>query len=399
MSKDVGTTSEVGQGEPVVRTGSSGEPVSFDEMEAIMERKPAPAAGDKAPPKKPEPKTPPKKKPEGKGDDTETEEEDAETSTDDVKTKGQKESSDDKAKPKTKNFKVKVKVGDEDKEIDLPANTTFEVKVGGKAEQVDLQTALNEYSGKTDWSRKYQTLDTERKSFEGERRELQSAIDTLHDLAITQKKPTDAITYLADLLGGDGVKVVKEMQAQMFKAFEELSKLTPEERRVRDAEERAAVAEGRISSQEKIRSQKAEQEAVTKRVEDIKTKHNMTDERFGEIYKTLKATVPAEELTPELIGEVHQRWLQMDDVDTIVGELKPEGDLVKVKTALLDEWKVAPDTGCRHPSYTTELRDNPARYRDPRWVSTCTKCGRSADAVRTLARRLMDQWQAAHPTL
>jgi hypothetical protein len=63
--------------------------------------------------------------------------------------------------------------------------------------------------------------------------------------------------------------------------------------------------------------------------------------------------------------------------------------------ALLEAWKVAPATGCRHPAYATELRSNPARYRDARWVSTCTKCAGSADAVRALSGRLMDRYEAA----
>ena len=63
---------------------------------------------------------------------------------------------------------------------------------------------------------------------------------------------------------------------------------------------------------------------------------------------------------------------------------------------LVNAWKNAPAAGCRHPVYTTELRRNAARYKDVRYVATCSKCGGSADAVRALERRLMDRYEASH---
>jgi hypothetical protein len=62
--------------------------------------------------------------------------------------------------------------------------------------------------------------------------------------------------------------------------------------------------------------------------------------------------------------------------------------------ALVEAWKSAPGSGCRHPAYTTELRPVPGRYRATRWASTCVKCGRSADAVRALTMRLIDEREA-----
>ncbi len=292
---------------------------------------------DKSKPK-PKEKTAAEKKPKSKTDGEDDTAEDESEGEESGKSKDQKEASDKKLADKVKTYKVK---NGED-EIDVRADSKFQVKVNGKVEEVDLQTALNEYSGKTDWTRKYQALDTERKTFEGERGELQGAIDTLHELAITQSKPTEAIAFLADMLGGDGLKVVEQMQTQMFKAFEELSKLTPEQRQLRQAQEKAATLEARDQSQKAERTKAAESQAVAKRISDVKTKHNITDDRFKDIYNTLKTHVPAEELTPELVGDVHQRWLQMDDVDKIVSELQPEGDLGQVKIALLEEWRRDP---------------------------------------------------------
>lgn len=336
------TNTDVGAsaGEPIVKTGSSSEPVNFDEMEAIMSSKPKSkvdeklgAEGASKKSKKadtddePDPKS---KRAEGKkSKETDDESDDDTDLDDDAKAKAQQ----DAAKVKA----IKVKNGDA--EVELRMDTKIPVKIGGKDELVDLQTLRNEFSGKTDWSRKYQALDTERKSFESERRDLQSSVDDLFDLAVTQKKPMEAVAYLTDLLGGDGLKTVQELQQQMLQQYEELSKLTPEEKRARQAEERANLIEAKAKNKETAQAKRTEQESIAKRVDDVKAKYKITDERFQDIYHTLKKNgVKAEELTPEFVGDVHERWLQMDQVDEVVEELSLTENALEVKKALLTEW-------------------------------------------------------------
>lgn len=334
---DVGTSA----GEAIVKTGSSSDPVNFDEMEAIMSSKPKSKVDDKlgaegvlkTKSKKAdddEEVDPKSKRAEGKkskGD--ESDEEEDTTLEDDAKAKAAQ----DAAKVKA----IKVKNGDA--EVELRMDTKIPVKIGGKDELVDLQTLRNEFSGKTDWSRKYQALDTERKSFETERRDLQSSVDDLFDLAVTQKKPMDAVAYLTDLLGGDGLKTVQELQQQMLQQFEELSKLSPEERRARQAEDRANLIESKAKNKETAQAKRAEQESIATRVDNVKAKYKITDERFKDIYETLKKNgVKAEELTPEFVGDVHERWLQMDQVDEVVEELSLTENALEVKKALLGEW-------------------------------------------------------------
>lgn len=326
---------EVGVTEPIVKSGGSSEPVNFDEMEAIMstpkktESKVDKALGAKNEPAKGEEKVKAKKK-----EEPEASEGDPKPAKK-VETKKADDAESQEEIPALKT--IKVRAGEED--MDLRTDIKVPVKVNGKPETVDLQTLINEFSGKTDWSRKYQTLDTERKTFETERRELQSSIDELYDLAVTQKKPLEAVAYLSDLLGGDGLGTVQQMQQQMIQEFEELSKLSPEEKRARQAEDRAKLVEAKYKNQETSRAKRQEQETVAKRVEDIKAKYGITDDRFKDIYSTLKTNgVKPEELTPEFVGEVHERWLQMDQVDEVVQELGFTENALQVKQALLEEW-------------------------------------------------------------
>lgn len=330
MDQNTSTADSV---EPIVKTGSSSEPVNFDDMEALMAQKPAKRSpvdeelGVEKPKAKPE-----QKKPEAKKAKAE-EAEEAEAPEAEGKGKEKLDST------KVKAFKAKAG----DAEMEIPANAKIPVKINGKLEEVDVQTLVNEFSGKTDWSRKYQELDTEKKTFEAERVELQSSVDDLFELAVTQNKPLEAVAYLADLLGGDGMKTIADLQQQMYQKFEELSKLTPEEKRARQAEEKAQLVEAKYKNQDAKRTKASEQEEVAKRVEAVKKQYNITEERFGDIYRTLKKNgVNDQELTPEFVGEVHQRWLQMDQVDEIVAEQAYTDNALQVKQALLDEWRKEP---------------------------------------------------------
>lgn len=324
--------------EPIVKTGSSSDPTSFDDLDALT-------TGSKD--FKPHSDDVPKAKSQKERKDNEHEDEKpakkAEPKEDDqdqkkVESKGEKKEADADA-PKVKT--VKFKNGDAD--LEVPAEAKVTVKVNGKDEIVDVQTLVNEYSGKTNWGRKYQELDTERKTFQAERQELQSGIDELFDLAVTQNKPMDAVQLLSDMLGGDGIKTVTELRQKMFKAFEEEMKLTPEQREIRKAQEERDLLKAKLSRQNALDAKKSEQTSLAKRVDEIKTKYGMDDARFSEIYQTLKkaGNVKPEELTPELIGQVHERWTQMDQVDEVVAELALEGEsATSAKNALLKEWAI-----------------------------------------------------------
>ncbi len=197
------------------------------------------------------------------------------------------------------------------------------VKVDGKDEEFSIQELVNEFSGKTNYGRKFQELDTERKSFHAERDELNGSIDTLFKLAVTDNKPLDAVQYLTDLLGGDGIKTVMDLQSKMLAQLAEEAKLTPEQLTTKQATQRADLLQAKFDNQKKTDAKKAEQSEVAKSVEAIKTKYSIDDARFNEVYKALKESgVKPEKLTPEFVGEIHERWHKMDEVDSIAAELE-----------------------------------------------------------------------------
>ncbi len=345
VNQNTDTTSGPAHGEPIERSGSSGEgTVSFDELEALT--------GGKAKSHRHEDTDTPKikkrggddDKPEGKVGGKKKADRSEDEDSDDLDDKTQKASEvipkEKEAEAAAKNVKAfKIKNGDAD--LDLRSDAKLVVKVDGKDEQVTVQDLMNNYSGKTDWTKKYTQLDTERKSFQAERQELQSGIDQLFDVCVKQSKPLDAIQMLTEMLGGDGVKQVVELRKQMLAQFEEYAKLSPEQREIREAKERADLLESKMKRREATDARKSEEAKLAQKIADVKTKHKMDDARYDEIRETLKKSgnIPEAELTPEIIGAVSDRWHQMDDVEDITTELKLEGDaLTNAKNALLAEW-------------------------------------------------------------
>lgn len=329
---EIQVNTEVGGEAQISKSGSSADALTFDDLENL--------GSDQA-----EPKTKidkelkvdtdkDDKKSEKKADDKQ----DKSTDNADSKKSGLKKSPEEQAAEAAKPKVLKLKNGDAD--LELPLNLKVPVKIDGKEEEVDVQTLINEYSGKTNFGRKAQELDTERKTFYAEKQELNDGINTLYDFAITKKDPMSAVAYLADMLGGDGIKTVMEIQSQMFKEFEELQKLTPEQRAAKQAEDRANLLQKKLDQGKSLEAKKTEQAGIAKRVEAIKTQYSMTDDQFKQVHETLKSMVDPKDLTPELIGQVHQRWQQQDQVDELVAELNITDD--KAKGILLGEWYKEP---------------------------------------------------------
>lgn len=316
--------------EPMTRSGSSAEAISFDDLEAITETKSKPMVKEKVSDQKPDQEKPAKaNKPAGK--DSDAKKEKVEKVQDEVAPKEEL----DPTAPKSK--VLKFKNGEAD--LDVPADAKVTVKVNGKDEVVDLQTIVNEFSGKTNWGRKYQELDTERKTFNHERDTINSNINEIHEMVVTQGKPIDGIAHLAEILGADGDKIVKQMREQIYEQFEEWSKLSPEQRREAQMLEDNATLKAKLNRRDALDAKSRETATLAKRVDDIKAHHNIDNARFTEIHETLKKSVAPEDLTPELVGAVSDNWNRMDTVDLVVKEIGLEAEFGKTAfKELMTEW-------------------------------------------------------------
>lgn len=322
-------------GETIVKTGSSSDAVSFEELEAL----------DSTPSPKKE-KAPAKEEPEGDEYDPGTKEKSRKQDEKPAKEKVAEKLAKEKAPEKTEaGEKVKVlKMKSGDAELDVPADAKVMVPVNGKMEEFTVQEIVNEFSGKTHWNKKFQELDVEKKTFQSEVQALQSSIDDMYDLAVTQKKPMEAVAMLADLLGGNGAEVVKTMMQGFEEQFNKYSGMSDAERESVRLQEENQLLNARINRQKISEARSAESAKLAKRVEEAKSKYNITDDEFKEVYNTLKSKVKPEELTPEFVADVHQRWKRMDQVAEVVTGLGIDAAAMEnAEKALNTEWRNNPD--------------------------------------------------------
>lgn len=238
---------------------------------------------------------------------------------------------------------VKFKVGD--KEDALPMDASVEVSVRGKKEFVKISDLTAEFSGKTDWNRKYSDLNKDKQEFTKQQTVLQGYVNELYDTMIEKKDAEGAIMLLAEAMGGNPIQVVTEFKKQLMGQVEAWSQLTPEERKVKELEEQLALRQRQEDSLTKARATQKESSEVESRTLSVIEKYGMDREKFVSYYQELKGKIPDDKLTPERIGEYHQtleRWdalsSTLDEVGADLGE-KKDGAVEE----LLDLWAKQPD--------------------------------------------------------
>lgn len=242
---------------------------------------------------------------------------------------------------------IKYRVGE--KEDALPIDATVEISVRGKKEQVKLSDLTAEYSGKTDWNRKYSDLNKDKQEFSKQQTILQGYVNELYDTMIEKKDAEGALMLLAEAMGGNPVQVVTEFRKQLMDQLDNWSQLSPEQRKVKELEEQIALRQRQEDSVAKSRAAQKETSEVETRTMAVIEKYGMDREKFVSYYQELKGKVSEDKLTPERIGEYHQsleRWdalsSTLDDINADLGD-KKDGAI----TELLDLWS-------KHSDFTVQ---------------------------------------------
>lgn len=245
-----------------------------------------------------------------------------------------KESPKDKASVKGKESeKAKVrtfKFKHGESEYDLSPEATLTVKVDGKEEPAKLQDLIDNYSGKTNWSRKYQELHQERTS-------LQDVVNKLHSEFVEKGDPFTAIEVLAEAIGADPLKVRKDLTQGLLKQADALASLSPEEREVAQLREELTWRQRREESERS----KAETQKVTAdlnaRLEKVQETHGYTREQLAKAYADVKDHVPQDQLTPEFLGDYLKFQETRTGVTSLLDEVEAEFDSKESKFAAIEK--------------------------------------------------------------
>lgn len=254
-----------------------------------------------------------------KGEDVEVAEPKGPAKQDAKKSKDSKES-------KVRTFKFKQ--GDSD--VDLNPESTVEIKVDGKLETHKLQDLVDNFAGKTNWSRKYQELAAERTS-------LQDVVNRLHTEFVQKGDPFTAIEVLAEAIGADPLKVRKELTQGLLKQADTLASLSPEEREVAQLKEELSWRQKKEES-ERTRAEQTKVVAdLNQRLDKVQETHGYTREQLAAAYEEVKGHVPEDQLTPEFLGDYVKFKETRSGVTGLLDEVEAEFETSSAKQTAIEK--------------------------------------------------------------
>lgn len=195
----------------------------------------------------------------------------------------------------------KAKAGE--KEIEIPEDAVFTVRVDGKDVQVKYGELAKEYSGKTAWDKRFkETKDleasvlAEKKAFETERSTLN---DKFKDVLTTfEQNPFLAFEKIAKLIPGtDRRKYLPIYIAQAKKTVEELEQLSEAELKALLIQKGAEYDKETIKEKEEALNARTQKMEADKQAQEddqylggLRTQHNISEEEIARAVKHLQGT-------------------------------------------------------------------------------------------------------------
>jgi hypothetical protein len=194
--------------------------------------------------------------------------------------------------------KILAKMGEE--QLELTPDTVFRHKVSGEEVDVPLQDLLNEYAGKTDWSRKYTELDKTKKTLAEKERFVQRVHGTMKQFKdLAENDPSNALEFLLDSYGVNGRETIKGIHQQWSEKYQEMANLDEPERKAREFEEEATYYKRKIEQQQEAQRKQQENAALTQKVEALKQQHGIKHEEFVSAYQELASSPEYQQMRKE----------------------------------------------------------------------------------------------------
>lgn len=256
-------------------------------------------------------------------EDTEKEEESDNKDTKELIKESLKRSSEKNTeKEKLKEFEARI---GEDL-LKINANAEFQVTVDGKPVKANLQELVNNYSGATHLRQQVTKLREEQRSFEKDRQDIQSAIDGVYEQVVVKGDPFGGISTLAELMGADPLQVIENLRNQIAPIIEQDSKLTEEEKKIRDLETRLQFVQKKTEAATKAKQAKDIESIMEQRAMAVLKEKNMDKETFSRLYSELMESgqVTIEQITPELIGDYYTDITTTKSLSDMLSDVNPD---------------------------------------------------------------------------
>lgn len=218
---------------------------------------------------------------------------------------------------------LKLKSGES--ELDVASDALVPVKIDGKVVEVPLQEALNRYSQQSHLDKLYKTYKTEKDGFEKQRDLMSKALERSQDLLVNQKDLRGFLEYISEAMGVDGEQIYQETVGSLQKQLEELSTLSPEERRIRELEQEVTRFKGRKEAEVQAKEQAKSRAALEGQVGQVMQKHGMDKAALVKAWDELtELGHNPDDITPEFLGAYHANTQKIATIESKLAEINPE---------------------------------------------------------------------------
>lgn len=244
----------------------------------------------------------------------------------------------EQVKPKGKTIKLLDLDG---KSIDISPDVKLDVIIDGKKVKASLNDLKSNYSGKVVYEKKYQELDTEKKSFIKSKSEWKTKVDSLnswinefYSLATDKKDPIRAMQFLVSRSGLNQKDFFSTLRQKMYSdAYDYFSK--------------DEATRKQLDADDELNYRRAEADLLERRIQEdnAKLQYNqekisymqqtgMSEDQFDEIRNQfLEQNVDPKELTPELIAKTHLKGMVFREIgqvlDRVDAKLKDNQEIVE----------------------------------------------------------------------
>lgn len=235
---------------------------------------------------------------------------------------------------------VKFKVGPRGREVEIPMDAKITVPVNGKDEEVTLEELRKDYSGRTDWTRKYTDLDKDRQAFNADREQTEQDLSSILTKAYQDKDPAGAILQMAQIANLDPAPLYDAFQqAVIGPDLEKFLNMTDMERTNYLLQKKVDFLSRSRKEQDDAVKQKDADEALERDMSAMQTELGvkeesikMAQERYKASPKSFEAWLKGKEPTQKDIILLADAFERRDLAEKILTKVDPE--LVKDPDAI-----------------------------------------------------------------
>lgn len=221
-----------------------------------------------------------------------------------------------------------------DSEHEIPEDAIFKQKVNGVEEEIALRDLLNDYSGKTDWNKKYSELGQKSQDFKKSEFEFNNRVNTFVQKAAESK--VDALAYLAETAGADPVEFIREFKQGLIPELEQYMGMSQSEKEAYDYKQELDILRKSQETRDQNvqRTQEFEEmEAQTlKQIEDL----GIENHEFAAAYNRLveSGSVDASSIGPNEVAQ----WIGLENrVSTVDDALSAIDSSLAEDVALIED--------------------------------------------------------------